>query len=186
MLKRLDQKIKNSFGSKKGMARAIWHYSSMMLGKYRPYQSVDFDSVERLVFICAGNICRSPLAEAVANSMGFPSVSYGLHCRGGDPADPRARSFAESISLDLSLHITRNFQDYTYQSGDLIVGMEPSHLAALRDREIPPTTTITLAGLWLPKAKPYIHDPHNTCDMFFDRCEREVALSAMHLSSRAS
>lgn len=153
------------------------------LGEFERYKNIDFRSINRLVFVCAGNICRSPLAEAVASNAGIKSVSYGLHCRGGDKADPRAIAFALKNNLDLDRHVTQNIQQYAPQEGDLLVGMEPEHARALSEC-LGTDTRITLIGLWLPSGRAYIHDPYNANEIFFDRCESEVVNATKALISK--
>lgn len=183
MLNSIDQAIKNRFGSKRGLLKASRYRASMLFGAYGPYRQLDFGQINRLILICSGNICRSALAQVVAESVNVPADSYGLHCRGGDPADPRAIAYAESIGLDLSSHITKNIKDYQAKPGDLLVGMEPRHVEALRSI-LTPGTAVTLAGLWLPNPSPYIHDPHNSNDKFFRDCENLVAESTRNLAKR--
>lgn len=155
----------------------------MLLGTYTHYQNIDFREVDRLILICSGNICRSALAHVVAESMGVPADSYGLHCRGGDPADPRAIAYADSIGLDLKMHITKNINVYRPQSGDLLVGMEPRHTYAI-EQIVDKNCATTLAGLWLDEPTAYIHDPHNANDIFFRDCEKLVAESTRNLAKR--
>lgn len=183
MLNSIDKAIKNRFGSKRGLLRASRCRASMLLGKYTRYQNIDFTLVDRLIFICSGNICRSSLAHAVAESMNVPAESYGLHCRGGDPADPRAIAYAESIGLNLKNHITQNIRDYSPQPGDLLVGMEPRHNEAL-EKVVEQRELMTLAGLWLDSPTPYIHDPHNANEKFFQICESLVVESTSNLAKR--
>lgn len=177
------QKIKNHYGSKHGLKNQ-WKYSVMTrFGDFERYRMVDFQQVKRFVFVCAGNICRSPLAEAVATHSGIKATSYGLHCRGGDQADPRAIRYASERGFNLQQHITKNIQAYKPQEGDLLVGMEPFHAMALESRysDYP---HITLIGLWLPSCKAYIHDPFNANDVFFNRCEDEITEATFALVSK--
>lgn len=183
MLNSLDQSIKNRFGSKKGLLRAGHFQARLLLGAFRRYRHIDLSKIERLVFICSGNICRSPLAEIVAKDAGIDSVSYGLHTRGGDKADPRAIAFAESIGLSLEEHVTQNIKDYQAKPGDLLVGMEPKHNREM-EQLFGLETPMTLAGLWLESPRPYIHDPHNTNPKFFESCERQVTDATRGLAKR--
>lgn len=157
----------------------------MRLGAYGDYRNIDFVQVRRLIFICSGNICRSPLAEVVAADMGVKAESYGLHCRGGDKADSRAIAYAESLGVSLHEHITRNISCYTLLPGDLLVGMEPKHNDELI-RRFTKNAPMTLAGLWLNPPKPYIHDPHNTHLEFFNKCELLVANATRTLAGKIS
>lgn len=183
MIDALSQKIKDNYGSKRGLKNQ-WKYSVLgRVGRFDRYKQINIHDIQRLVFICAGNICRSPLAEAVARHAGITTASFGLDCRGGDKADPRAIAYAASKGLNLNLHITRNIKDYVPQTGDLLLGMEPCHAKALEER-LGPETMISLIGLWLPSSKAYIHDPYSTNERFFSRCEDEVANATFALASK--
>ena len=173
MRERVLKHIKDRYGSKRGLLNHVKYRVLLQLGLYNKYRNIDFSKITRLVFICSGNICRSSLAEIVASSLGANAVSYGLHCRGGDPADPRAIDFAGRHNLDLSKHITTNIRDYVYQPGDLILGMEPKHIEELEVCEIPPSS-ISAIGLWMAKPRVYIHDPYNSSTVFFDACEEQI------------
>jgi protein-tyrosine phosphatase len=97
------------------------------------------------VFVCKGNICRSAFAEAVARRAGLHAVSYGVATRGGDPAEPRAVSFAREYGIDLSPHITQRIDQYVPLAGDLVSAMEPDHLRRLG---VAGGAQLTLLGLW--------------------------------------
>lgn len=185
MLNAFIRKIKNEHGSKSGFINSCKYLALKQFGIFRHYERVDFSEVKRLVFICAGNICRSPLAEAAAIKEGFDAVSYGLLCRGGDKADPRAVLYANKIELNLQRHITQNIEKCEIKPGDLIIGMEPVHLEQAKAAMKMPNVQYTLAGLWLDERTPYIHDPYNTNDVFFDRCEEKIVLSARILAKKA-
>lgn len=183
MLDALIQKIKNQYGSKYGLKNQ-WKYSlKTRLGDFKKYKDIDFPKANRLVFVCAGNICRSPLAEAVATDSGINAVSYGLSCRGGDKADQRAIKYAAQYGLNLEDHVTQNIKSYTPKDGDLLVGMEPFHVISLEEA-YGSETPITLIGMWLSDSKAYIHDPFNANEIFFNRCENEIREATLSLVAR--
>jgi protein-tyrosine phosphatase len=171
----LTEAIKNQFGSKKGLLRFLVYQSLCLLGKYKQQTKIDFTKVTRLVFVCQGNICRSPLGEGIANQLGATAISFGLNTRGGDMADPRAILWAQTQQLDLSSHRTQRIDQYIPTSGDLLIGMEPKHLAQLVAKFNNELVQITLAGLWLKRPLAYLHDPYNATPEFFNRCEIMVA-----------
>lgn len=166
--------IKNRYGSRKGFLRFCFHEVLRYLGCYKSLTQVDFQQVKRLVFVCQGNICRSPLGEVVAKSNGISATSFGLNTRGGDGADPRAIAWAKSQEIDLSHHVTKRVDDYVPIPGDLLIGMEPAHIKQLRAHFSVAPVQITLAGLWLEKPFAYLHDPYNTNAVYFERCEQYV------------
>lgn len=116
--------------------------------------------------------------------MKVPTESFGLHCRGGDKADPRAIEFAKAHGMSLEQHITRNIADYQMRPGDLLIGMEPKHLLELRNRFPQDWSKMTLAGLWLNNPQPYLHDPFNTNQIFFSKCEVCVIQSTQAIASK--
>lgn len=175
--------IKNHFGSKRGLLNAVICAFKMHSGGFHRYKTIHCKNVKRFIFICSGNICRSPVAEYIAKKNGANAISYGLHCRGGDRADDRAIEYARSLDIDVSAHRTQNIKDYIPQEGDLLVGMEPQHASEL-EALFGKTVSITLAGLWLPKPQAYIHDPYSTTPEFFNYCEHQVALAVESLVKR--
>lgn len=167
--------VANYFGSKKGLLRFYAYELLRILGLYSKYRKVNFAQVKRLVFICQGNICRSPLGEAVARHYNIPATSFGLDTRGGDPADPRAINWAKTNGYNLSEHKTRRIDQYVPIAGDLLIGMEPKHIREIKRRFGKQPIQITLIGLWLDSPLAYLHDPYNTNNTYFNRCEYRVA-----------
>ncbi len=177
LMQKLWKLVYDTYGSKTGFLR-FWYYQCLLkAGVFnqqgdclhrqpeRPYK--------RLVFVCVGNICRSPLAEAYAKSLGVEAASFGLSCTEGFPADPRAIEFGRKVGLDLLSHRTVNVVNFRIREGDLLIGMEPKHtekLVSLFRLSIP----ITLAGMACRKPIAYIHDPYNCSKSYFDRCETTV------------
>ncbi len=152
-------------------------------GRFRHLKSLEWARVERLVFVCQGNICRSPVAAAyAAQQMDFPSISFGLNCRDGAPADPRAISFAGSVGIDLHGHRSRHIRAYEPLASDLVVAMEPAHLGAMKDPRLA-ALQLTLLGLWLPSATPYIHDPFTSDATHFIQCEKMVVDAVIRMFS---
>lgn len=179
----LTQYIKNQFGSKRGLLRACFAELFRSVGAYKEFKKIDFGKVNRLVFICSGNICRSPLGEAVAKTYGVDACSFGLDTRGGDQADPRAVAYGENNNIVLRLHKTRQIKEYQPLAGDLLVGMEPRHAAQLKEL-YGGKVQITLAGLWLKTPAAYLHDPYNTNATFFNHCESLVVRAASILAEK--
>lgn len=99
--------------------------------------------MNRLLFVCMGNICRSPLAAVVARAelerQGLTAVftveSRGTHAyHAGQPADPRAVAVAARSGLDLSSHQARQVSPDDFRRGDLLLVMDRRNLSDLRAR----------------------------------------------------
>jgi protein-tyrosine phosphatase len=90
--------------------------------------------VKRILFVCSGNTCRSPLAEAIARSVlpsrvGFDVEvgSAGTSASGGSPASSYSLEVARDHGLDLSSHRARALSAALIQHADLIVTMGVRH-----------------------------------------------------------
>lgn len=169
----MNRLVYERFGSKNGFVRFLGHSFLAQMGAYRRFSKAMPESCQRLVFVCNGNICRSPLAEAYARSLGKLAASCGLNCGDGFPADPRAIKFAKAQGLTLDSHKTVNVLDFEFRKTDFIVVMEPSHISSFQDK-VSQDYPVVLAGSYCRSPNPYIHDPFNCCDEFFAHCETRV------------
>jgi protein-tyrosine phosphatase len=181
----VTRSINDNFGSKRGLLRFVKYKIWLYLGRFRDYQDIDFESVRRLVFICYGNICRSPFAEYLARSKGLEAISYGLHCKGEKGADPRAIEFAKSQGIDMVNHRTTNIKDYQKRVGDLFVVMEPEHVDDLKSA-LGFVEQITIATLWNSRRSAYLHDPYSANKLFFEKCEWKLVEAISMLQSKMS
>jgi protein-tyrosine phosphatase len=181
MLELIRSHINDHYGSRRGFLKHYKFAAQRWLGRFRRYENIDWARVERAIFICQGNICRSPLGEYVARAAGATTESFGLGCDDAFPADPRAIHYGSGLGLDLSVHRSRNIVAYQPRAGDLLIVMEPMHLpgAVASSRDI---AQVTLAGLWLDAPRAYIHDPYSSGDIFFARCEALVGDAARRIA----
>ncbi len=174
--------VANKFGSKRGLLAYLIGQLGLLLGRYRVLQSPDWSRVQRLVFVCHGNICRSAMGDAVARKLGVPSVSCGLHACPGRPADPRAIEFAARHGMDLSSHKSIRADQFEFLSSDLVVAMEPIHVEGLQG--LYGDAQLTLLGLWLPMPLVYLHDPYNSSPDYFERCMEMVEAATARLATQ--
>lgn len=92
--------------------------------------------MQRILTLCIGNICRSPLSEALL-AREFPDRtvwSAGLGALVGEPADPNSVELAAQQGLDLSAHRAQQVSLQMCQRADLILVMEQHQRAELERR----------------------------------------------------
>jgi protein arginine phosphatase len=93
--------------------------------------------VFRLLFVCSGNTCRSPLAEALARreiaERGLDAVievgSAGTDAMNGASASEGSTAAAATVGIDLSGHRSRLLTPEVVAESDCILTMSVSHLA---------------------------------------------------------
>lgn len=93
-------------------------------------QSIREATVKRVLVVCTGNICRSPLAEAwLQGAWGAAAQveSAGTGALVGHAADPFAIQVAALSGLDLSSHRARQVDLKMLRTADLVLAMEASH-----------------------------------------------------------
>jgi protein-tyrosine-phosphatase len=94
--------------------------------------------VFRILSVCTGNTCRSPMAEAIASAraeaLGWGHVEFSSAGTGaveGAPASGGALRVAAAQGLDLRGHSSRPLSSSDVERADLILAMSPSHLMSL-------------------------------------------------------
>ena len=166
----LGEYFEQRWGGKRGLVR---HAGWVLLdfgGKLRHLRIVDWSRVDRLVFVCKGNICRSPYAEQRARKLGLCAASFGLEAEIGVPADEVATLVARERGVDLAHTRARRAVNLTLGPRDLVVAMEPWQIRPIESLTYEHGCQITLLGLWSRPACPYIGDPFGRSKAFFARC----------------
>ncbi|MGE7198246.1 low molecular weight protein-tyrosine-phosphatase [Brevundimonas naejangsanensis] len=145
-----------------------------------------------VLFVCLGNICRSPLAEAafreearrlkldvIADSAG----TGGWHI--GAPPDPRAQAVALKKGVDISALRGRQVKPADFRRFTHLVAMDHENLANLR-RLAPPDATAKLSLLLdhvEGRAGQAVADPYFGEDDGFDVTWADVTAGARALAA---
>ena len=99
-----------------------------------------------VLFVCTGNTCRSPMAEALCKKMlsqredvkveDLPKHGIHVHSAalfsGGGPASENAVTAMRELEADASGHISRQLSPEMLESADLILALAPNHLEGIR------------------------------------------------------
>jgi protein-tyrosine phosphatase len=100
----------------------------------------------KILFVCLGNICRSPTAEVVFRTIAAreaPELALEVDSAGtagyhaGEPADRRTREAAARRGYDLSSRRARIVEPGDFERFDLILAMDRQNLSVL-ERRAPP------------------------------------------------
>lgn len=100
-------------------------------------------SAAKILFVCTGNICRSPTAEgvfrAVVEKAGLSSLyatdsagTHGYHV--GDPPDPRSCAAAAVRGYDIGGLRARRLERLDFETFDLMLAMDRGHLQIMKEK----------------------------------------------------
>lgn len=95
--------------------------------------------IRSILFVCLGNICRSPLAEAIAKDLNdkyglgliIDSAGTGSWHIGETPCQ-NSQIVANKMGLDISDYTARQVNKNDFEKFDLIIGLDSSNIANLK------------------------------------------------------
>jgi protein-tyrosine-phosphatase len=132
----------------------------------------------KIVFVCFGNICRSPFAVELAKTRVNDDVkemflSAGTHPLKGRPSPGAAIRTAKSFGVDLKLHRSRTLEP---KPDELYIVMDLANYRGLiKDYSIEPDRVIPLSFFDNSYRSVEIRDPFGESDAEFQHCYGDVA-----------
>lgn len=116
---------------------------------------------QRVIFVCWGNICRSPMAERVAAKCFADAgltvaVSSAATSREelGAPIDPRAAKVLRRAGYDADNHRAHQITAEELEAADLVVAMEQIHVDRMEAITGHPNPNVVLLREFDPQAEP--------------------------------
>lgn len=115
----------------------------------------------RILIVCVGNVCRSPIAEVVLRdklvNRSTVVESAGLAALAGDPIDPLAESVLVEHGLTGKSHVARQVNRLLIDAADLVLAMEKQHVEIINAFAPSALGKTFLLGRWLGNVE--IPDP---------------------------
>lgn len=141
--------------------------------------------MKRILMVCTGNICRSPMAEGLLkkaladNSLdGVEVRSAGTFALVGRGAEPLAQSVMKPFGVELDGHRAQMLTLELVRWADRILVMTPSHAQAVGEIDPDAPAKVRLLGSYGPGAEPEraIADPFGaSAASEYRRCAVEIA-----------
>ena len=157
---------------------------------YQRWTTVCPTSVTSVLFVCHGNICRSPFAAAYFQSLvikrGMPLTvkSAGLVTTPGKPAHANTQTMAKEQHLSLAEHVTTRLHADLVNQSDLIIVMEIAQKNCVQRLYPASRGKVVLLGYFDPKGPLEIADPFGTPLDNFKICFQRVARCCDNLADR--
>ena len=117
---------------------------------------------DNILVVCVGNICRSPMAEALLKQR-FPNKtidSAGVGALVGHPADPAALEIMTNQQIDITTHVAKQIDEQLAKKVDLIFTMSDGQTKWIEERWPFCRGKAFKLGHWINKdiADPYKHE----------------------------
>jgi len=147
--------------------------------------------MKSVLFVCLGNICRSPLAEAALRQAAvLRDLDIEIDSAGtgdwhiGRPPDPRSQAVAmDESGIDISGYRARQISNRDFLEYDLICALDHSNLADLEAMGGDGPAEIKLLLDFVPgQEEGEVDDPYYGDESNFLECWHEVRGAAEHLA----
>ena len=137
--------------------------------------------IRHILIVCVGNICRSPMAEAVLRHelRGQEQVtveSAGLGALVGEPASEHALALMQERGLDVSSHRAQQLTPEQAKNADLILVMTSSQKKAIETNDPVVRGKVFRLGEWLGEdiPDPYRH-PREAFEVALELIDKSIA-----------
>jgi len=139
------------------------------------------ETIVRVLFVCTGNTCRSPLAAAaLAEELGADAHRVQVRSAGtsaweGQPASEGSVRVAAADGIDLRRHRSQRVSVTEMRSADWVFVMEPQHRAALEALGGPQSHVHVISD-WPSPGEPDlpVSDPFGGSDEAYEECWRRI------------
>lgn len=133
---------------------------------------------QRVLVVCIGNVCRSPVAEAMLRKHlpGKEVSSAGLGALVGQGVEPVAKQLAEQAGLEVANHQARQLSVEMLQAADLILVMSDGQRRAVAELSPAAMGKTMCLGRWLEEgAGRDIPDPYKKSPEVFEHVHQLMA-----------
>jgi protein-tyrosine phosphatase len=134
--------------------------------------------MKNILTVCIGNICRSPVAEALFKERlpGYKIWSAGLQAVVDHPAEAMACEIAAQYGLDLSAHRAQQIESWMCRYADLVLVMEVSQQHQLERLYPLARGKIRRLGEFGPQGAFDIADPYKQPRTAFEASHTAIAI----------
>jgi protein-tyrosine phosphatase len=140
---------------------------------------------DNILVVCVGNICRSPIAEALLTKQ-YPNKSIdsaGVAAVVGHGADEQALKVMQEDNIDMSSHIAKQINEHLVTQADLILTMSDSQTKCIENQWPHSRGKTFKLGHWSNKD---IADPYKLDDQAFITAKQDIVSSLKQWTDKVS
>ena len=132
--------------------------------------------IRHILVVCVGNICRSPMAEALLRRElrgqdGITVESAGLGALVGHPASDYSVELMAEMGIDITGHRARQIHPDMVRDADLVLVMEAGHKRAIDDADPSARGKVYRLGEWQDRN---IDDPYRQARVAYEEALEDI------------
>ena len=132
----------------------------------------------KLIFVCTGNTCRSPMAEVIFKNLDqegeIRAFSRGLVVLFGEPINPKAENVLKKHDLEINNHISKGLKESEIDENTLILTMTQAHKRKIMET-YPNAAEVYTIKEYVGEAGDVV-DPYGGTLVEYEDCYRELAI----------
>lgn len=143
------------------------------------------EAMKKILFVCTGNTCRSPMAEGIFNhicrneNLPFTAESAGICTLTGLPVSENSVCALEEVGIDISKVTATSIEDINFDDYALVAVMTEEHKMILCSYGVPAEKIYVLA-----EETGGISDPYGGSQGIYRKCREEIEEAVKILTER--
>ena len=125
----------------------------------------------KVLFVCTGNTCRSPMAEGIFNSLSEGAESRGLFATGARVSENAIKAM-EKLGIDISAHISTRLTFADLEESELVLTMTKAHKDAIVS--IVPSMDEKVFTLGEYVGGDDVSDPFGSDEAVYETCAKQL------------
>lgn len=138
--------------------------------------------MRKLLFVCTGNICRSPMAEGIFNDLvrknqketDYLATSAGIFARDGQGASQEAVEAVKDMGIDISRHSSQGVCEKLLEESDLVITMTNSHKDAIESKFFKYKDKVFAIYEYALDDEKDVNDPYGQSIAIYQKCANEI------------